>query len=190
MNQFPANLIRLAILVATILSGGAATSAVAAQRKTRAPKAPVTSPRNKSTAPKPREPELQLEKLPPDPSVESADIAITANVRARSLVFETVPNPTVTFPGQPARDTVWEAQRENLPTPVEPGVTYRNIGIRLKITSAFRDIDRIVAEALGEVPITDDAKPASTDPNPKPATVKPEPSTTPPTRPRPPQRKR
>jgi hypothetical protein len=63
----------------------------------------------------------------------------------------------VEFPGQPARDTVWEAQRENLPTPVEPGVTYRNIGIRLKITSVFRDIDRIVAEALGEVPVTEDA---------------------------------
>ncbi len=73
-------------------------------------------------------------------------------------MFETVPNPTVTFPGSHTRDTVWEAQRENLPTPVEPGVTYRNIGIRLKITSVFRDIDRIVAEALGEVPIQDDPK--------------------------------
>jgi hypothetical protein len=100
---------------------------------------------------------VQLERLPPDPAVNNADISITAHVKARSLKFETVPNPTVEFPGQPARDTVWEAQRENLPTPVEPGVTYRNIGIRLKITSVFRDIDRIVAEALGEVPVTDDA---------------------------------
>ena len=105
-----------------------------------------------------REPELQLDKLPPDPAVEAADVAITANVKARSLVFEVVPNPTVEFPGQPARDTVWEAQRENLPTPVQPGVTYRNIGIRLKITSVFRDIDRIVSEALGEIPISDDTK--------------------------------
>jgi hypothetical protein len=104
------------------------------------------------------EPELQLERLPSDPSVENADISITANVRARSLKFETVPNPTVEFPGNPARDAVWEAQRENLPTPVQPGVTYRDIGIRLKITSVFRDIDRIVAEALGEVPLTDDKK--------------------------------
>jgi hypothetical protein len=98
---------------------------------------------------------MQLDRLLPDPAVEAADVSITANVKARSLVFETVPNPTVEFFGQPARDTVWEAKRDNLPTPVEPGVTYRNIGIRLKITSIFHDIDRIVAEALGEVPITD-----------------------------------
>ena len=104
----------------------------------------------------PREIELQLERLPPDPSVEAADVSITANVKARSLIFEAVPNPKVEFFGQPARDTVWEATRENLPTPVEPGVTYRNIGIRLKITSVFSDIDRIVAEALGEIPVTDD----------------------------------
>ena len=126
---------------------------------------------------------MQLERLPPDPSVESADIAITANVRARSLVFETVPTPTVTFPGSHTRDTVWEAKRENLPTPVEPGVTYRNIGIRLKITSVFRDIDRIVAEALGEVPITNDAKTtaaeskekSSSDNKPKPSASQPVP---------------
>jgi hypothetical protein len=94
--------------------------------------------------------------MPPDPSVDSADISITANVKARSLVFEEVPNPKVEFFGQPARDTTWETSRENLPDSVEPGVTYRNIGVRLKITSVFRDIDRIVAEALGEVPLTDD----------------------------------
>jgi hypothetical protein len=108
------------------------------------------------------EPEIQLEPLPTDPAVENADISITARVRARSLKFEAVPDPTVEFSGQPARDTVWEAQRENLPTPVEPGVTYRNIGIRLKITSVFRDIDRIVAEALGEVPVTEEANPTQT----------------------------
>jgi hypothetical protein len=103
------------------------------------------------------EPEVQLESWPPDPAVENADISITAHVRARSVKFDAVPNPTVEFPGQPARDTVWDAVRENLPTPVEPGVTYRNVGIRLKITSVFRDIDRIVAEALGEVPLPEDA---------------------------------
>jgi len=101
---------------------------------------------------------MQLERLPADPAVENADISITAHLKARSLKFETVPNPTVEFPGRPARDTLWEAQRENLPTPVEPGVTYRNIGIRLKITSVFRDIDRIVAEALGEIPVAEEVK--------------------------------
>ena len=92
-------------------------------------------------------------------SPESADIAITATVRAKELRFEIVPNPTVEFPGNPKRDTVWDAERENLPRPVEPGVTYRDIGIRLKIVSRFADIDRIVAEALGEVPVTDEVQP-------------------------------
>lgn len=85
------------------------------------------------------------------------DLEITANVTARELRFEVVPDPKVEFTGQPERETVWEAERQNLPRPVQPGVTYRNIGVQLKITSVFADIDRIVAEALGEVPVTDDA---------------------------------
>ena len=167
---------------------------LAAQRKgatSQRKVAPVARSKARPSTRTVREPELQLEQLPPDPAVEAADVAITANVRARSLVFETVPNPTVEFPGQPARDTVWEAQRENLPTPVEPGVTYRNIGIRLKITSVFRDIDRIVAEALGEIPISDDAKTVVAEPAKKPAPNGNAESSNPkPTRPRPPQPER
>jgi hypothetical protein len=98
-------------------------------------------------------------KRTPDASVESADVSITATVRARELTFEVVPNPTVEFPGRHKRDTVWEAVRENLPPAVQPGVTYRDIGIRLKIVSRFSDIERIVAEALGEVPVTDQVVP-------------------------------
>lgn len=132
-----------------------------AQRKTigHKPAAQKQSSRTRPSSPAKKrpgvEPSAQLGPLPPDPAVENADISITAHVRAKSLKFETVGNPKVEFFGAPARDTVWEAQRENLPTPVQPGVTYRNIGIRLKITSVFRDIDRIVAEALGEVPVSD-----------------------------------
>jgi hypothetical protein len=69
-------------------------------------------------------------------------------------------------------------------------VTYRDIGITLRITSVFADIERIVAEALGEVPVTDDAPPpappeatppqrqeqspptASTPPSPAPSTAR------------------
>lgn len=83
-------------------------------------------------------------------AAESADISITATVTARELKFEVVPNPTVEFPGTFSRETVWEAERENLPRPVEPGVIYRNIAVRLVISSAFPDIDRIVSDALGE----------------------------------------
>jgi hypothetical protein len=88
-------------------------------------------------------------------SPETADLAITATVTAKELSFKVVPNPTVEFTGKPERDTVWDAERDNLPRPLQPGITYRNIGIRLKIVSRFADIERIVAEALGEVPATD-----------------------------------
>jgi hypothetical protein len=106
----------------------------------------------------------------------NADLSITARVTADSLRFEKVPNTRVEFTGKPERDTVWEAERENLPQEVRPGVTYRNVGITLRITSIFADIDRIVAEALGEVPVNDDARPApapsapSAAPTPPPAT--------------------
>ena len=93
---------------------------------------------------------------------KNADLSITANVTARELKFEVVPNPRVEFTGKPERKTVWEADRRNLPRPVEPGVTYRNIGIELRISSRFADIERIVAEALGEIPITD-AAPVNTN---------------------------
>lgn len=88
-------------------------------------------------------------------ATDNYDLSITANVTARELLFEVVPNPTVEFPGQPRRDTSWEAERTNLPPQVQPGVTYRDIGIRLRITSVFADIERIVAEALGETPLSD-----------------------------------
>lgn len=90
---------------------------------------------------------------------KKADVAITAIVRARELKFEIVGDPRVEFPGTPERKTEWSAERENLPATVQPGVTYRDIGIRLKIASVFADIDRIVAEALGELPATAEPKP-------------------------------
>jgi hypothetical protein len=113
----------------------------------------------------------------------NADLSITARVTADSLRFEKVPNTHVEFTGRPERTTVWEADRENLPRPVQPGVTYRNIGITLRITSVFADIDRIVAEALGEVPINDEAQPPPAQPSPTPPTnltTPPANSTTPP----------
>ncbi|HEY9285782.1 MAG TPA: hypothetical protein VIP46_20195 [Pyrinomonadaceae bacterium] len=108
---------------------------------------PTPSPQSSSEAPS--QPSRQV-------SEDEADVAITANVTASSLRFEAVPDVTVEFPGRPRRETAWEAERTNLPRPVQPGVTYRDVGVRLKIVSVFADIDRIVAEALGEVPPSDD----------------------------------
>ena len=112
------------------------------------------------------------------------DLSITARVTARELLFRKVPNPRVEFPGRPERRTLWEAERENLSRESYPGMTYRDIGIRLRITSVFADIDRIVAEALGEVPARDAATP---QPQPSPQPQQPSP-TAPPAPASPPER--
>jgi hypothetical protein len=101
------------------------------------------------------------------------DLSITARVTADSLRFEKVPDPKVEFTGKPRRDTVWQSDRQNLPQQVQPGVTYRDIGITLRITSVFADIDRIVAEALGEVPASDDARPQQSEPPARPTPTPP-----------------
>jgi hypothetical protein len=122
----------------------------------------------------------------PSPQAESPtppDVSITANVTAGELLFRKVPNPRVEFTGRPERRTVWEADRHNLPQEVQPGVTYRDIGITLRIQSIFPDIERIVAEALGEVPPAD-ASPPAAEPAP-PAASTPSPATSQPTRRRP-----
>lgn len=107
-----------------------------------------------------------------------ADVSITARVTADSLRFEKVPNPRVEFTGKPERETAWEAERENLPEQAQPGVTYRNIGITLRIVSVFADIDRIVAEALGEVPTDDESRPSPAQPSPaRPSPAQPSPPT-------------
>lgn len=95
---------------------------------------------------------------------QNSDIVITANVRAKELKMEIVPTPTVDFPGNKTRKTVWEADRENLPAEVQPNVVYRDIGIRLRIYSRFSEIQRIVLEALDETnPPADASKPTTTN---------------------------
>jgi len=80
----------------------------------------------------------------------NSDIVITATIQAKELTIEIVPTPTVEFSGNKERQTVWEADRENLPAEVQPNVTYRDIGIRLRIYSRFSEIQRIVLEAIDE----------------------------------------
>jgi hypothetical protein len=117
------------------------------QGKSANPSKTETAPRQQPAPPMPVLPDIRN-----DPDVKAADVAIIANVTAQELRFDVVPNSTVEFPGKPRNETIWHADRFNLPDKIEPGVTYRNIGIRLKITSSLADIDRIVAEALGEIP--------------------------------------
>ena len=71
------------------------------------------------------------------------DLEITATVRYRQLRFDVVGEPRVEFSGSPERKTIWDAQRINLPRPVQPGVVYRDGGVRLTISSMFAALSRL-----------------------------------------------
>jgi hypothetical protein len=147
----------LSVPVAIVLCLLLATAAAAQSRQKANAKANAPTP--------PKAPAAQPS--PSDAVAPLPDLEIKANVTVRELKFEQVGNAKVEFPGKPERVTVNEAERQNLPRPVQPGVTYRDIGVRLVITSAFADIDRIVSEALGE------SRPSSEQVEKKPADEKP-----------------
>lgn len=61
---------------------------------------------------------------------ENPDIEFTADVEARELRFDEMPETEVHPPSQ--------TERENLPEEVRPedaGITFRNVGVRLRIAS-------------------------------------------------------
>ena len=174
------NFVLAAVFAAAAGLASDASAQTAARRQTRAQGQSRPAPPRPVASPAQREPRTPLE----SEADASADVSITARVTAESLRFEKVPNPRVEFTGRPRRETAWESERENLPQEVRPGETYRNIGITLHIRSVFADIDRIVAEALGEVPVNDGAQPSPAQPSPtppaQPAAAPPTNSTTPP----------
>lgn len=63
------------------------------------------------------------------------DIEITAGVETRELRFARVPETETRFRGHPERESVSGTERENLPQRVERDVTYRDVGVRLRIAS-------------------------------------------------------
>lgn len=72
---------------------------------------------------------------------KNPDIEFSANVRAREMQFEEVPETEARFSGNTERDTVSGAERENLPEEVRRGVTYRNFSVRLRIASELAEHD-------------------------------------------------
>jgi autonomous glycyl radical cofactor GrcA len=94
------------------------------------------------------------------------DVLILANITAKELRFDAVPNVKVDFPGTQKRTNIWVTQRQNLPDKVEPGVTYRDVGLQLRISTRFADIEQIVRDELRDsgasgsvnsIPVTSDA---------------------------------
>lgn len=88
----------------------------------------------------------------PTPATPAPEISLTATVTARELIFHSEPSVTVEFFGQPERANVWETDRTNLPSPVRPHETYRDIGVRLRIETRFADIEKFLQELLGPQP--------------------------------------
>ncbi len=68
---------------------------------------------------------------------ENPDIVFTADVKAKELRFEEVPKTEVRFTGHPKGESASGTDRENLPDEAEPGVTYRDPKVRLRIASAL-----------------------------------------------------
>ncbi|HYR06370.1 MAG TPA: hypothetical protein VEQ60_01300 [Longimicrobium sp.] len=61
------------------------------------------------------------------------DLVIIASASAREVRFESEPRATVRLNGCAALDTVIVTERTNLPDPVQPGVTYRDVRVGIEI---------------------------------------------------------
>ena len=92
--------------------------------------------------------------------LENPDIEFTADVKAKELRFEEVPQTEVRFTGHPERESASGTDRENLPDEVEPGVTYRDPKVRLRIASALARDDPELRRWFEEeqVAVKDDEK--------------------------------
>ena len=91
---------------------------------------------------------------------ENPDLEFTADVKAKELRFEEVPETEVRFTGHPERESASGTDRENLPDEVEPGVTYRDPKVRLRIASALARDDPELRRWFEEeqVAVKDDEK--------------------------------
>jgi hypothetical protein len=87
---------------------------------------------------------------PPEPSQVPAggpELELQATVRAKALRFDQVPKVNVVFKGDGPRRTVWKTERVNLPAHPEPGVTYKDVQVRLTITSDLAELSSLLREA-------------------------------------------
>jgi hypothetical protein len=68
---------------------------------------------------------------------ESADIALTATVKADELRFAEAPRTHVEFTGYPDHESGSGSDRTNLPDRVEEGVTYRHVRVDYVLVSTL-----------------------------------------------------
>ncbi|KEI43245.1 hypothetical protein GU90_17235 [Saccharopolyspora rectivirgula] len=66
------------------------------------------------------------------------DISFESTVNADELRFDEAPRTSVEFTGQAADDSISHSVRKNLPDPVQPGVTYRDVRVDYEILARLR----------------------------------------------------
>jgi hypothetical protein len=91
-------------------------------------------------------------------------LELVATVRARALRFDAVPELDLVFHGTGRRRTVWKAERVNLPRHPQPGVVYRDVEVRLTISSDLDELTSLLRQAKrasAAVRIEGDAPPAA-----------------------------
>jgi hypothetical protein len=85
----------------------------------------------------------------PAADTTKSDIVLFARVRAETLRFESTPEVRAAVSGCPQLDTTRLVIRTNLPQPVQPGVTYRNVLIDARLRAQFADIECLLADLAG-----------------------------------------
>jgi hypothetical protein len=73
------------------------------------------------------------------------DIAIIARVQAEELRFNSQPQASLQLFGCPQVDTSLVVLRTNLPKPVQPGVTYRNVVIDFRLNMKLVELECYLA---------------------------------------------
>jgi hypothetical protein len=113
---------RLGIALLALLAGSASASAQ----------------QQSSSCPAPRSLSLAGDSTKPD-------IAIIARVQAAEVRFNAQPQTSLQLFGCPQLDTSRIVVRTNLPTPVQPGVTYRNVVVDFRLNMKFTDLECYLA---------------------------------------------
>jgi hypothetical protein len=69
------------------------------------------------------------------------DVEIAAAARAKELRFEVKPRVDVVAYADSPASAESASERENLPDELEPGVTYRDVAVRWRLTARLEDPD-------------------------------------------------
>jgi hypothetical protein len=86
------------------------------------------------------------------------DIAIIARVEARELRFNSQPQTSLRLAGCPQLDTSLVVLRTNLPKPVQPGVTYRNVVVDFRLLMKLTDLECYLAGGTCPPPARDTSR--------------------------------